>query len=109
MAIHEQGRRPGRRLRMPGVILAAVDATAWAFAVVAAMALRFDFRFDRWSDWNPIGAIGIAAAAMVAAGAIGGLYDGRWQRGSPARWCGPAVSWRAWPRLPRRAGLRLQT
>ena len=82
MAIHEQVRRPGRRLRMPGVILAAVDATAWGFAVVAAMALRFDFRFDRWSDWDPIGAIGIAAAAMVAAGAIGGLYDGRWQRGS---------------------------
>ncbi|MEZ5243785.1 MAG: nucleoside-diphosphate sugar epimerase/dehydratase [Acidimicrobiales bacterium] len=82
MAINRLGGEPGRRLQMPGVVLAVVDSSAWVVGVLAAMALRFDFRFATWGDWNTAGAIGIAVTAMLAAGAIGGLYGGRWQRGS---------------------------
>ncbi len=82
MATNEQGARAERRLQVPGMILALVDASAWVIGVSAAMALRFDFQLDSWADWNPAGAIGIAVTAMLAAGAIGGLYGGRWQRGS---------------------------
>lgn len=85
MAITPQGmRRAGvsARLRAPGLVLAVVDALAWCGGVLAAMALRFDLRFDNWEAWNPTGAIAIAVTAMLAAGAIGGLYGGRWRRGS---------------------------
>jgi FlaA1/EpsC-like NDP-sugar epimerase len=70
------------RLRAPGVLLAVVDALAWCGGVLAAMALRFDLRFDNWEAWNPTGAIVVAAFAMLVAGRIGGLYGGRWRRGS---------------------------
>jgi FlaA1/EpsC-like NDP-sugar epimerase len=82
MAIITQGGEPARRLQMPGVVLAVVDMSAWALGVLSAMALRFDFRFDTWGHWNAAGAIGIAVTATLAAGATGGLYGGRWQRGS---------------------------
>lgn len=82
MAMENQGEQWARRLRTPGMMLAVVDALAWAVGVLAAMTLRFDFGFDTWARWNPAGAIAIAVTAMLAAGMIGGLYDGRWQRGS---------------------------
>jgi len=82
MAIINLGEKQGRRLRLPGMVLLAVDALAWVIGVLAAMALRFDFTFNTWSEWNPAGAAAIAVTAMVAAGAIGGLYGGRWRRGS---------------------------
>ena len=82
MAITMQGDEHAPRLQLPGVMLAVVDSLAWVFGVLAAMALRFDFGFDIWREWNPADAIGIVVVAMLAAGAIGGLYGGRWQRGS---------------------------
>jgi FlaA1/EpsC-like NDP-sugar epimerase len=82
MAIKVQGGEQGHRLQVTGLMLAVVDSLAWAAGLLAAMTLRFDFGVDAWTLWNPAGAIGIAVIAMLAAGAIGGLYGGRWQRGS---------------------------
>jgi FlaA1/EpsC-like NDP-sugar epimerase len=82
MAIGKLGGEQGHRLRVTGMVLLAVDALAWVVGVLAAMALRFDFTVDSWSRWNPVGAVGIAVTAMITAGAIGGLYRGRWRTGS---------------------------
>jgi len=82
MANNNLGGGQGRRLRIPGMVLLVVDSSAWVVGVLAAMALRFDFTFDTWSEWNPAGAIGTAVSAMIVAGAFGGLYGGRWRRGS---------------------------
>ncbi len=78
---HEQpGHEPG--FRVPPSLLLVVDSAAWAAGVLAAMALRFDFVPRSWSEWSPVAAIAVAAAAQSVAGTATGLYAGRWRRGS---------------------------
>ncbi len=80
MNIRGEDRGPGRQ--MSGTVLALVDAGSWGVALVGAMALRFDFVFDSWSEWTPLTAIGVAIGAQVIAGSLSGLYAGRWLNGS---------------------------
>ena len=80
MNIRGEARDPGRQ--MPGTVLALVDAGSWGVALLGAMALRFDFVFDSWSEWTPLTAIGVAIGAQVIAGSLSGLYAGRWLNGS---------------------------
>lgn len=77
-----RGGARGRRLQIPGMVLAVVDAAAWCVGIVAAMAMRFDFELSAWQPWRPETLAAIAVLAMVASGIPAGLYGGRWRRGS---------------------------
>lgn len=82
MAINMRGGDREIRLQVPGMALLAVDTVAWGAGILAAMALRFDFRFETWSQWRPGIAIAVAVVAQAVAGLALGLYRGRWRQGS---------------------------
>ncbi|MEQ8840696.1 MAG: nucleoside-diphosphate sugar epimerase/dehydratase [Acidimicrobiales bacterium] len=82
MAINAKPGKAGHRPHVSGVALAFVDSLAWVIGVLAAMALRFDLTGASWQRWEPLTAIAIAVTAMLGAGALAGLYRGRWRRGS---------------------------
>ncbi len=71
-----------RRFQIPRLALVGVDMAAWAIGVMAAMALRFDLRTAAWEAWRPEVLIGLGVVVMGLAGAVAGLYEGRFRRGS---------------------------
>ena len=80
--VTQTGIGQGRRFRIPGPALLAVDALAWTIGVVAAMAIRFDFSTAAWSAWRPAWMAAVGVVTIAVLGGAGGLYGRKWRRGS---------------------------
>jgi FlaA1/EpsC-like NDP-sugar epimerase len=76
-----------RRLLAPTLarrvlLLAGADLVCWAIGLSVASVLRLDFQVDEVVRWGQVAVVPLAAACLVPAGLLFGLYTGRWRYGS---------------------------
>jgi FlaA1/EpsC-like NDP-sugar epimerase len=61
---------------------AAVDTLCWAVGILVAAILRLDFQVEEIFTWGQVAIVPVAACCMLPAGALTGLYTGRFRFGS---------------------------
>ena len=63
-------------------LLAGADLICWAIGLTVASVLRLDFEVREVVRWGQVGIVPVAAACLLPAGLLFGLYTGRWRYGS---------------------------